>query len=88
MCDETLNVDFLLFHKFPGTTLLQHGVALLLILKTKIADKKANEGLLQEFPGGYWLRQSIRGYQICFTVGLLLSFRSQLRRPRDRFESS
>lgn len=48
MCDEALNVDFLLFRqKFPGTTLLPYGDDLLLILKTKIAVKKANERLLQ-----------------------------------------
>lgn len=64
MCDETLNVDFLPFRqKFPGTILLQHGDDLLLILKTKIAYKKANEGPLQEFPGGYWLRQSSAVHQ-------------------------
>lgn len=64
MCDETLNVDFLLFRqKFPGTTLLPYGDDLLLILKTKIAGKKANERLLQEFPGGYRLRQSSVGHQ-------------------------
>lgn len=64
MCDETPNVDSLLFRqKFPGTTLLLYGDDLLLILKTKITYKKANEGPLQEFPGGYWLRQPSVAHQ-------------------------